>query len=140
MRLAAAAAPNPLSMLTTVTPDAQEFSVARSAASPPNEAPYPTRVGTAMTGTFTSPPTTLGSAPSLPPTPMITVAARGMAVFGWGGGEDEARGAGGVEALDAVLERARRDGRFFGDREDARPRGADQDGAPPRGRRLGRGR
>ena len=39
MRLAAAAAPNPLSILTTVTPDAQEFSMASSAASPPNEAP-----------------------------------------------------------------------------------------------------
>ena len=31
-----------------------------SAARPPNEAPYPTLVGTAMTGTATSPPTTLG--------------------------------------------------------------------------------
>jgi len=39
MRLAAAAAPNPLSMLTTVTPEAQEFNMARSAASPPNDAP-----------------------------------------------------------------------------------------------------
>ena len=34
-------------MFTTVTPAAQEFSIARSAASPPNEAPYPTLVGTA---------------------------------------------------------------------------------------------
>src|ERR1041385_3657359 len=76
MRLAAAAAPNPLSMLTTVTPDAQEFSMARSAASPPKEAPYPTLVGTAMTGTFTSPPTTLGSAPSMPATTITTVVAR----------------------------------------------------------------
>ena len=39
IRLAAAAAPNPLSMFTTVTPAAQELSIARSAASPPKEAP-----------------------------------------------------------------------------------------------------
>src|SRR3954464_12842882 len=72
IRLAAAAAPNPLSMLTTVTPDAQELSMARSAARPPKEAPKPTLVGTAMTGTATSPPTTLGSAPSIPATTMTT--------------------------------------------------------------------
>jgi len=81
MRLAAAAAPNPLSMLTTVTPEAQEFSMASSAASPPNEAPYPTLVGTAMTGTFTRPPTTLGSAPSIPATTMMTLAARRTSVW-----------------------------------------------------------
>ena len=39
IRLAAAAAPKPLSMFTTVTPAAQEFSMPSSAASPPNEAP-----------------------------------------------------------------------------------------------------
>ena len=39
IRLAAAAAPNPLSMFTTVTPAAQELSMPSSAASPPNEAP-----------------------------------------------------------------------------------------------------
>ena len=39
IRLAAAAAPKPLSMLTTVTPAAQELSIPRSAARPPNEAP-----------------------------------------------------------------------------------------------------
>ncbi len=39
MRLAAAAAPNPLSMFTTVTPLAQELSMASSAAKPPNDAP-----------------------------------------------------------------------------------------------------
>src|SRR5437879_7259290 len=54
MRLAAAAAPNPLSMLTTVTPEAQEFSIASSAASPPNDAPYPTLVGTARSEEHTS--------------------------------------------------------------------------------------
>src|SRR3954449_6260681 len=72
IRLAAAAAPNPLSMLTTVTPDAQELSMARSAARPPKDAPYPTLVGTAMTGTATSPPTTLARAPSIPATTMMT--------------------------------------------------------------------
>ena len=39
MTPAAYPAPNPLSMFTTVTPAAQEFSIARSAANPPNEAP-----------------------------------------------------------------------------------------------------
>ena len=39
IRLAAAAAPNPLSMFTTVTPAAHELSMPRSAASPPNAAP-----------------------------------------------------------------------------------------------------
>src|SRR3989442_14537785 len=75
MRLAAAAAPNPLSMLTTVTPDAQEFSIASKAARPPNEAPYPTLVGTAITGTFTKPPTTPGSAPSIPAPSVIALVA-----------------------------------------------------------------
>lgn len=36
---AAQAAPNPLSMLTTVTPEAQQFSMPSSAATPPNAAP-----------------------------------------------------------------------------------------------------
>jgi hypothetical protein len=39
MRLAAAAAPKPLSILTTVTPAAQELSMPSRAASPPNDAP-----------------------------------------------------------------------------------------------------
>jgi len=54
-------APKPLSMLTTATPDVQAFSIASSAASPWNEAPYPMLVGTAMTGASTRPPTTEGS-------------------------------------------------------------------------------
>src|SRR2546427_12932796 len=74
MRLAAAAAPNPLSMLTTVTPDAQELSMPSRAASPPNEAPYPKLVGTAITGTLTRPHTTLGRAPSIPAPTHITIA------------------------------------------------------------------
>src|SRR6266568_4834300 len=81
MRLAAAAAPNPLSILTTVTPEAHELSIPSSAAMPPNEAPYPTLVGTAITGTGTSPPTTLGSAPSIPATTMITAALRSSSVW-----------------------------------------------------------
>ena len=38
------------------------------AARPPNEAPYPTLVGTATSGTPVRPPTTEGSAPSMPAT------------------------------------------------------------------------
>ena len=45
-------------MFTTVTPGAHEFSMARRAATPPNEAPYPTLVGTATSGTPVRPPTT----------------------------------------------------------------------------------
>ena len=41
-----------------MTPGAQELSIASRAASPPNEAPYPTLVGTATSGTPVSPPTT----------------------------------------------------------------------------------
>ncbi len=41
-----------------------------SAARPPNDAPYPTLVGTATSGTPVSPPTTDGSAPSIPATTM----------------------------------------------------------------------
>ncbi len=59
-------APNPLSIFTTLTFDAQEFIMPNKAASPLNAAPYPTLVGTAITGTPTSPPTTLGNAPSMP--------------------------------------------------------------------------
>ncbi len=39
IRLAAYAAPNPLSIFTTVTPAAQELSMPSRAAIPPNEAP-----------------------------------------------------------------------------------------------------
>ncbi len=67
-RAANTPAPKPLSMFTTVTPGAHEFSMPSSAATPPKEAPYPTDVGTATSGTPTSPPTTLGSAPSIPAT------------------------------------------------------------------------
>src|ERR1700688_2179730 len=59
-------APNPLSIFTTLTFDAQEFSMPSRAASPLNDAPYPTLVGTAITGPPPSPPTTLGRAPSMP--------------------------------------------------------------------------
>src|SRR5439155_19542557 len=72
MRLATTAAPYPLSMFTTVTFDAQLFSIASSAASPLKLAPYPILVGTAITGTETRPPTTLGSAPSMPATTITT--------------------------------------------------------------------
>ena len=39
---------------------------------PPKLAPYPTLVGTAMTGALTRPPMTLASAPSMPATTMMT--------------------------------------------------------------------
>src|SRR5476649_2684815 len=73
---AAIAAPKPLSMLHTVTPAAQLLSIASNADSPSKLAPYPTLVGTAITGTRTSPPTTDGSAPSIPATTITTAASR----------------------------------------------------------------
>ena len=53
---------------------AQLFSMESNAARPPKLAPYPTLVGTAMTGTSTSPPTTLASAPSIPAMTIMTSA------------------------------------------------------------------
>ena len=53
MTLAAYPAPKPLSMFTTVTPAAQEFNIPSRAAIPLKLAPYPTLVGTAMTGFHT---------------------------------------------------------------------------------------
>ena len=68
IRLAMYPAPNPLSMLTTLTQLAHELSIASNAATPPKDAPYPTLVGTAITGQSAMPPTTLASAPSMPAT------------------------------------------------------------------------
>src|SRR3972149_561345 len=47
---AAAAAPTPLSIFTTVTPGAQLVSMANSAVNPERAVPYPMLVGSAMTG------------------------------------------------------------------------------------------
>src|SRR5205823_3663240 len=69
-------APKPLSMFTTETLAAQELSIASSAAMPPSDAPYPTLVGTAMTGLATRPPTTDGSAPSMPAQTTMASASR----------------------------------------------------------------
>ena len=74
IRATAHAAPNPLSMPTTVTPDAHDDSIARSAVTPANDDPYPVLVGTATTGAPLSPPTTLASAPSMPATTTIASA------------------------------------------------------------------
>src|SRR6202046_2117002 len=64
--------PKPLSMFTTLTFDAHLFSIVSSADIPPKLDPYPTLVGTAITGADTSPATPLGSAPSMPATQTIT--------------------------------------------------------------------
>src|SRR4030042_6004328 len=74
MRPARYPAPNPLSMFTTAIPGTQVLSMVRSADSPSKLTPYPTLVGTAMTGLSTSPPTTPGRAPSLPATTPRTFA------------------------------------------------------------------
>ena len=70
IRSATCAAPKPLSMLTTASPDAQLASAAFNAARPPVATPYPTEVGTAMTALATSPVRTLKMAPSMPATTM----------------------------------------------------------------------
>jgi hypothetical protein len=64
IRLAIVPAPNPLSMLTTTTPSAQVFIIVRRGAIPLKLAPYPTLVGTAITGFEANPPTILGRAPA----------------------------------------------------------------------------
>ena len=69
------AAPNPLSIPTTVTPLAHEACIASSAVIPSRLAPYPTLVGTATTGPLVSPPITLASAPSIPATTTTASAA-----------------------------------------------------------------
>ena len=63
IKLAWYPAPKPLSIFTTDTPEAQLLSMHRRAARPPKLAPYPTLVGTAITGQDTSPPTTLAKRP-----------------------------------------------------------------------------
>src|SRR6201994_3339463 len=73
---ACAAAPNPLSMLTTASPGLHEASMLAAAAGPPAATPNPTLVGTPMAGTLTSPATTLGRAPSMPATTITHSAAR----------------------------------------------------------------
>ena len=65
-------APKPLSIFTTLTPLAQEFSMESSADTPPKDAPYPMLVGTAITGQSARPPMTLARAPSIPAMAMIT--------------------------------------------------------------------
>jgi hypothetical protein len=64
----------PLSMLTTTTLAEQLLSMVNRGATPEKAAPYPMLVGTATTGQSTSPPTTLGRAPSMPATTTITSA------------------------------------------------------------------
>ena len=61
-------APNPLSIFTTDNPGAQDCNMAYNAVLPPAPTPYPTEVGTAMTGTSTKPATTEGKVPSIPAT------------------------------------------------------------------------
>src|SRR3954447_20637315 len=73
-RNTAQAAPKPLSIPTTVIPEAQLESMASSAVTPSRAAPYPTLVGTATTGAAVRPPTTLASAPSMPATTTTAVA------------------------------------------------------------------
>lgn len=55
MTLATYPAPKPLSIFTTLTLDAPLFSIPSSAAIPLKLAPYPTLVGTAITGADTNP-------------------------------------------------------------------------------------
>ena len=57
--------------MTTLTPLAQELSIDKRADKPPKEAPYPTLVGTAITGQSASPPTTLARALAAKPKIML---------------------------------------------------------------------
>ncbi len=64
-------------MLTAVTPFAHELTAERSEASPPNAAPYPRDVGTAISGRPTSPAITEKREASIPAT-AITTSARSI--------------------------------------------------------------
>ena len=126
-------------MLTTVTPAAQEFSIPSSAASPPNDAPYPTLVGTAITGTLTMPPTTLGSAPSMPATTITTRARCDLLA-----GRQQSMQPGHPhvhQPLHRMAEGLGHHRRLFGYRKIAGAGGDDEDGAGARcARLLGAGR
>ena len=61
-------------MFTTETPLAQELSILKRALKPPKEAPYPTLVGTAITGQSARPAITLARAPYIPAIATITEA------------------------------------------------------------------
>lgn len=69
------AAAYPESMLTAVTPLAQELMAERSEARPPSAAPYPPEVGTAISGRPTRPAMTEKSDASIPATAITTSAA-----------------------------------------------------------------
>ena len=81
MRATAKAAPKPLSMFITAIPEAQLESIVLSAACPPSATPYPTDVGTAITGISTKPPTTLARAPSIPATTTTADALRTSSIL-----------------------------------------------------------
>ena len=127
-----AAAPKPLSIFTTETPLAQLLSIPSSAASPPKLAPYPTLVGTAMTGTSTRPPTTLGQralhAGHDDDDP------RGGEAGMLGQEPVEAGDADVVEPVDGVAHRLGTDGRFLGDGQVGGPGGRNEGPSPSLGR------
>src|SRR4030042_4222994 len=66
MRPARYPAPNPLSMFTTAIPGTQVLSMVRSADSPSKLTPYPTLLGTAMTGQSSTLPPPRATHHSLP--------------------------------------------------------------------------
>src|SRR5205085_7444657 len=82
IRATAHAAPNPLSMPTTVIPAAHDACMASSAVIPSSAAPYPTLVGTATTGPLAMPPTTDASAPSMPAMTTTTSAVASVSISG----------------------------------------------------------
>jgi len=69
---AAAPAPTPLSILTTVRPSEQLCNIEASAATPFSPYPYPIEVGTPITGTSATDVTIDAYAPSIPATTIIT--------------------------------------------------------------------
>src|SRR5659263_114545 len=69
-------------MLTSAAPGAHALSMVSRGARPPNAAPYPTEVGTAITGAETRPATTPGRAPSMPAATTTTRALRSSGTRG----------------------------------------------------------
>ena len=117
-------------MFTTATPPAQEFNIENNAATPPRLAPYPTLVGTAITGLPNRPATTLGSAPSIPATTIRISAALDTRAL-----SDQAMNAGHAHVEQSFHRVARQlggQGRLLGDGDVAGP-GADHGDGPGAG-------
>ena len=114
-------------MFTTDTPAAQLFSIPSSAARPPKLAPYPTLVGTAMTGTLHEPADDARQRPFHARDDHHHARRRKARMFA-----EQPVDAGNAdveEAIDRISHHLRRHACFFGHRQVRRARGGDENRA-----------